>query len=486
MFNFDEVQLEKIVALRDAGYESYPHGEEIRASYNEMAANIEDAEDLSVRDLPRFEALFAGRIRFKNEMGNVGFARISYGDLKIQIFVSKKEVGVDLYKDLWKKLDVGDSVIVRGTFMRTRMGELTLRASEIRLVSKCIKGMPDKVTGITDAETMQRQRYLDLMVNDNTYTRFVQRTQIIAQVRSHLINRGFIEVETPILQSIPGGATAKPFTTHHNALDAELYMRVAPELYLKRLIVGGFPKVFEIGKNFRNEGISTKHNPEFTMVEFYSSYTDYRQLMSMTTELISSLASIVSDDLVLPYGNHMIDYNNWSQISYMDALSVYVDDPWSIDSLTEFVLHNTGFRVEDIPNDIIKLWDIVFDEFVEPTLVNPTFITHYPVEISPLARRSDDDSRLTDRFELFIGTYEVANAFNELNDPVEQAERFAEQARRKSDGDDEAMYFDDDFINALSYGMPPTAGEGIGLDRLIMLLTNSQSIREIILFPTKR
>ena len=340
-------------------------------------------------------------------------------------------------------------------------------------------------------ETLQRQRYLDLMVNQDSYQRFLKRTEIIRIIRDNLIHFGYLEVETPILQTIPGGATARPFTTHHNALDAELFMRVAPELYLKRLIVGGIPKVFEIGKNFRNEGLSTKHNPEFTMVEFYSSYTDYKQLMEFTESLIRHIVNRFQVDsegsMKLPYGDLTIDYDNWTNIAYMDAISsVGIKNPWNASELKSFIDMNTGFRKEDIPDDITNLWDIIFDEFIEPTLINPTFITHYPVEISPLARRNDQDLRVTDRFELFIRTYEVANAFNELNDPVEQAERFSEQALRKANGDDEAMFFDSDYINALSYGMPPTAGEGIGIDRLVMLLTNSLSIRDIILFPTKK
>jgi lysyl-tRNA synthetase class 2 len=490
MNEFDSVQLEKIANFREQGIESYPHGPELAFDVREAARIIHEANFQSVRHLSDIEMVFAGRIRFKNEMGNLGFARIQAADVMLQVMISKKEVGSEVYKGLWKRLDVGDSVFVRGTLMRTRMGELTLRVSELTLASKCIKGMPDKVTGVTDSETLQRQRYLDLMVNDDSYQRFVERSRLIGLVRYFLINHGFLEVETPVLQPIPGGATAKPFTTHHNALDRELYMRVAPELYLKRLIVGGMPRVFEIGKNFRNEGISTKHNPEFTMVEFYSSYTDYRTLMRMTEELITSMARTISDDLLIPYGEQVINYNEWNEVRYLDAIaslmSEGLNDPWNVQHLRTYIWSMSGRDMTDIPTEITQLWDIIFDEFIEPTLINPTFVTHYPVEISPLARRNDEDPRVTDRFELFIGTYEVANAFNELNDPVEQAERFAEQARRKADGDDEAMYFDDDFINALSYGMPPTAGEGIGLDRLIMLLTNSSSIRDVILFPTKR
>lgn len=489
MIEFDDVQLEKINDYRERGIEAYPHGPQLNFDLRHVASTLDHANFCTVRQLAEIDLTFAGRIRFKNEIGNLGFARVQSGDIMLQLMISKKEIGADLFKGLWKKLDVGDSVHAKGTLMRTRMGELTLRVVELTLASKCIKGMPDKASGVTDSEVLQRQRYLDLMVNADSYERFALRRSIISKVRRFMESNGFVEVETPILQPIPGGASAKPFVTHHNALDKELYMRVAPELYLKRLIVGGIPRVFEIGKNFRNEGISTKHNPEFTMVEFYSSYTDYRTLMAMTRNLIRGLVLDITKGygMILPYGESQINYDDWYEVKYLDAIrDLGVSDPWNVEDLKDFLWNNTAMSGEDIPDDITQLWDTIFDRFVEPTLINPTFVTHYPVEISPLARRNDEDPRVTDRFELFIATYEVANAFNELNDPVEQAERFAEQAKRKADGDDEAMYFDDDFINALSYGMPPTAGEGIGLDRLIMLLTNSASIRDIILFPTKR
>lgn len=487
MSNFDQVQIDKIATLREQGIESYPHGPEVACDVSRGIDRLDWAASKSIRELSSIDVKIAGRIRFKNDMGNLGFARIACQNRIFQVMIAKQNIGVDLFKSLWKKLDVGDSILVEGTLTRTRMGELTIKASSLKLVSKCIKGMPDKVSGVTDPETLQRQRYLDLMVNPDSYERFRLRSKIISRVREFLSDRGFMEVETPVLQSIPGGASARPFTTHHNALDTELYMRVAPELYLKRLIVGGFPKVFEIGKNFRNEGISTKHNPEFTMVEFYSAYTTYEQLMELTEDMITQIAKSINSDLVLPYGNEEIDFGYWTKIRYLDAIQdAGVNDPWSVKNLREFVISKTEYTESNTPTEITKLWDIVFDEFVEPNLINPTFVTHYPVEISPLARRNDEDPRVTDRFELFIGGYEVANAFNELNDPVEQADRFAEQAKKKADGDDEAMYFDEDYINALSYGMPPTAGQGIGLDRLVMLLTNSQSIRDIILFPTKR
>jgi lysyl-tRNA synthetase class 2 len=348
--------------------------------------------------------------------------------------------------------------------------------------------MPDKAAGVTDQEVRQRQRYLDLIVNEESRRTFRTRFEIVKYIRRFLEDEGFVEVETPTLQSIPGGASAKPFTTHHNALDTDLYMRVAPELYLKRLIVGGFERVFEIGKNFRNEGVSTKHNPEFTMVEFYQAHATYLDLMKLTQNLITDLAFQISGDYgygKLPYGDLTIDFAKWERISYGDALmKVGVEDPWSIESLRQFIVRfDSDFNLSLGVGDLQQL---IFDRWIEPQLINPTFITHYPTSFSPLARRNDDDPRVTDRFELFIAGSEIANGFSELNDPVDQAERFAIQAQMKADGDDEAMFFDEDYIRALSYGMPPTAGEGIGIDRLVMLLTNSQSIRDVILFPTMK
>jgi len=479
MYTFDAKQMDKVAAYRTNSIEPYPQVTEDCLNPN-IHLILDLASNSSILELDSIRTVFSGRVRFKNEIGNAGFLRLTFDDIKLQVFISKGEIGPEDFKNIWKKLDLGDIVRVEGSFMRTRMGELSLRASSLQLLSKCIKGMPDKFSGVSDPETLQRQRYLDLMVNQDSYTRFKTRSSIISKIRAFLEEHLFMEVETTILQSIPGGATARPFTTHHNALDTELYMRIAPELYLKRLIVGGFPRVFEVGKNFRNEGISIKHNPEFTMVEFYAAYQNYHWLMDLTKTLITQLVSQINPTLEMPYGERWINYGSWKVITFMDAIKgAGVEDPWQVDSLKSFLN-------EPDCNDITVLWDRVFSQYVEPHLNDPTFITQYPVEISPLARRSDQDPRVTDRFELFIAGYEIANGFNELNDPVDQAERFIRQAERKSQGDDEAMYFDEDYITALSYGMPPTAGEGIGIDRLIMLLTNSQSIRDIILFPTKR
>jgi lysyl-tRNA synthetase class 2 len=485
MFDFNNIQLKKLTTLRDMGVNPYPNSLPKPQDLGEL---ISQANELPLLNLPSHaEFIITGRLRFKNAMGKLGFGRIESEGHKIQFCVRRNILGDDQFK-IWKKLDLGDWVWLKAGLMRTRTGELTLDVKEIRLYAKCIEGMPDKAAGVTDQEVRQRQRYLDLIVNEESRRTFRTRFEIVKYIRRFLEDEGFVEVETPTLQSIPGGASAKPFTTHHNALDTDLYMRVAPELYLKRLIVGGFERVFEIGKNFRNEGVSTKHNPEFTMVEFYQAHATYLDLMKLTQNLITDLAFQISGDYgygKLPYGDLTIDFAKWERISYGDALmKVGVEDPWSIESLRQFIVRfDSDFNLSLGVGDLQQL---IFDRWIEPQLINPTFITHYPTSFSPLARRNDDDPRVTDRFELFIAGSEIANGFSELNDPVDQAERFAIQAQMKADGDDEAMFFDEDYIRALSYGMPPTAGEGIGIDRLVMLLTNSQSIRDVILFPTMK
>ena len=348
-----------------------------------------------------------------------------------------------------------------------------------------MQGMPDKVVGLTDTETRHRMRYLDLIVNQDSRKTFEKRFHIIKFIRRYLEDNDFSEVETPILQPIPGGATARPFQTHHNALDIDLYMRIAPELYLKRLIVGGFEKVFEIGKNFRNEGISQKHNPEFTMVEFYQAHANYKSLISFIRNLIVEMVFSLQGNLDVNFDGNIIDFSIWNEISFENSIrQAGVEDPWSIESLRSFISSKDFYLDDDI--SLSDLQQKAFDLFVEPNLINPTFITLYPTQLSPLARRNDNDSRVTDRFELFINGIEIANGFSELNDPIDQADRFNQQSIRKSNGDDEAMYFDLDYIRALSYGMPPTAGAGIGIDRLVMLLTNKNSIRDVILFPTRK
>lgn len=534
MSDFNIRQIAKLSELRKEGINPYPNNFPKPSSLENIISEVNEQSqcELASGRWSTHPFIVTGRLRFKNAMGKLGFGRIESEGNKIQFCVRKNILSEEGFK-IWKKLDLGDLVWLKAGLMRTRTGELTLDVKEIRLYAKCIEGMPDKVAGLTDPETRQRMRYLDLIVNDESRKTFKARFEIIKYVRRFLEDSGFVEVETPTLQSIPGGATAKPFITHHNALDSDLYMRVAPELYLKRLIVGGFEKVFEIGKNFRNEGLSTKHNPEFTMVEFYQAHSTYRELMKLTQNMITDLAFKISNDLAasspmaqkttlttkglrlasmagvrvsggagkLPYGNHTIEFDKWGEATYEEVLKrVGVKDPWHIESYADFFekthwpelyksLRDLGEigRVAIAGDELIgKLQQLVFDEHVEPQLINPTFITHYPTEISPLARKNDNDPRVTDRFELFIAGMEIANGFSELNDPVDQAERFSFQAQKKADGDDEAMFFDEDYIKALSYGMPPTAGEGIGIDRLVMLMTNTQSIKDVILFPAMK
>lgn len=481
MYKFNEVQIQKLASIRDSGRDPYPSGE----------GNLSDIHMGHLRELGalKLEALdevtLAGRVRFKNELGSMGFGRIDIEGEILQICIRKNVVIDKADFQTWKKLDIGDWITVTGGFMRTRTGELTLNVKSLNLYAKCITGMPDKQVGLVDPEARQRMRYLDLIVNPHSMQTFQSRFSIIKYIRRFLEDEQFVEVETPILQTIPGGASARPFVTHHNALDTDLFMRIAPELYLKRLIVGGIPRVFEIGKNFRNEGISPKHNPEFTMVEFYQSHATYEDLIKLTKNLIVSLVGDLFGGFEIPYGDKTIDYSKWEELRFDQALiNVGVSDPWSIESLRQFVVRlDSGF---DLSLSLGGLQQLIFDRWVEPQLINPTFITHYPTEFSPLARRNDEDSRVTDRFELFISGFEVANGFSELNDPIDQANRFSEQVAKKNDGDDEAMYFDSDYIRALTYGMPPTAGEGIGIDRLVMLLTNSDNIRDVILFPTRK
>ncbi|MED5373596.1 MAG: lysine--tRNA ligase [Myxococcota bacterium] len=489
MYEFDPRRLEKLAALRESGVEPYPNGLELTHSLAQLIEIGGDKEDAELQELEQ-EFSIAGRLRFKNEMGKAGFCRIQDESGRIQLFVRKNDLGEQVFADVWKKLDLGDWVWATGKLMRTRKGELSLKCSALRLYSKCIESLPDKHKGFTDAEMRQRMRYLDLFINEDTRDTFRKRSLIVRGIRRYFDDQGFMEVETPMLQAIPGGANARPFVTHHNALGMDMYMRVAPELYLKRLVVGGFERVYELNRNFRNEGVSLKHNPEFTMLEFYQAHATFHDLMDHSEELISGLAQEVSGGLQIPYGDDVIDYSRpWKRASMESLITEHagVSDPWDLDVLRSRWLElHPGDADKELPETVGKWFELYFDEHVEPLLVNPTFVTDYPTEISPLSRRNDERPEVVDRFELFIARQEVGNGFSELNDPIDQAGRFSQQAEAKSSGDDEAMYFDADYIRALSYGMPPTAGQGIGVDRLVMLLTGQTSIREVILFPALR
>lgn len=431
----------------------------------------------------------AGRIMTRRLMGKASFVHLQDMSGKIQLYIRQDEVTPEVYEQ-FLQWDLGDIIGVEGKLFKTKTGELSIRAHHIYLLTKSLRPLPDKYHGLTDHELRYRQRYLDLLTNNDTRNTFLIRTKIVDSIRQFLKSRHFLEVETPMMQVLPGGATAKPFVTHHNALDMALYLRIAPELYLKRLVVGGFERVFEINRNFRNEGVSVRHNPEFTMLEFYQAYADYHDLMTLTEAMMKQLAIEVLDTSVIQYQEHTFD----------------MAKPFVRMTLVESILHvNTSLKLADIDTlaaakNTAKKLDIpfhdksglgkiqleIFEKTVEHKLIQPTFITEYPAEVSPLARRNDQNPFVTDRFEMFIAGREIANGFSELNDPEDQAERFRAQIAEKEAGDEEAMPYDDDYVTALEYGLPPTAGEGIGIDRLVMLFTNAPSIRDVILFPHMR
>lgn len=477
-------RFEKARELENDGVQLFPNDfrkdtavEEILSRYGSWSG--EDLEGLSTR------FALAGRIMTLRSFGKATFFHLQDQSGQVQIFVQKKNLGEEDYA-LFKKFDIGDIVGVRGTLFRTKKGELTLDAESVHLVSKSLRPLPEKYHGLKDVEARYRQRYLDLAVNPQTRQIFRARTRIIKAIRDFLDNRGFLEVETPMMQHVPGGAEAKPFSTYHNALETELYLRIAPELYLKRLLVGGLEKVYEINRNFRNEGISTQHNPEFTMLEFYWAHVDYTQLMDLTEELFSELALSILGGHRLTYQGREIDLTPpWPKLTFHQALEklggLSPEDYGNWNRARELVRKH-GENVQE-KEKLGKLQTKLFDLLVEPGLIQPHFITKYPTDISPLSRKNEVDPSLTDRFELFIAGREMANAFTELNDPRDQRERFEEQAKAKARGDDEAHFLDEDYLVALEHGMPAAAGEGLGIDRLTMLFTDSASIREVILFP---
>lgn len=431
----------------------------------------------------------AGRIMAIRSFGKAAFLKLRDRSGELQIFIQKQDVGEELFK-LFKRLDVGDFCYFEGRLFRTKTNELTLNSSDLKIVTKAYKPLPEKWHGLTDVETRYRQRYVDLIVNDAVKKTFVKRSEIIRSIRAFMTERGFLEVETPMMHPIPGGAAAKPFVTHHNKLDMDLYLRIAPELYLKRLVVGGIERVFEINRNFRNEGISIQHNPEFTMIEFYQSYATFEDLMKLTEEMLSAVAEQVLGTTKVVYQGTEIDFAPpYPKYTMKDAIAkIGKVDPvvlTSRDRALEFAL-GLGDNLKSKDEGLGAIIAEIFECAVQDKLISPTFITHYPVEISPLSRRNEKNPEVVDRFELFIYGREIANGFSELNDPDDQAERFRAQTAALFRGDEEAMHFDADYINALEHGMPPAAGEGIGIDRLVMLLTDSPSIRDVILFPQLR
>jgi lysyl-tRNA synthetase, class II len=481
------VRREKMNSLREKGMDPFGkrfdrshQSEDLIEEYGEQEKEAIEEQNISVT--------LAGRIMTKRGKGKAGFAHIQ--DLKgqIQIYVRQDAVGEESY-EIFNSADLGDLVGVTGTLFKTKVGELSIKVEAFELLTKSLRPLPEKFHGLKDVEQRYRQRYLDLIMSQESKKTFITRSRIIQSMRRYLDSQGYLEVETPMMHSIAGGASARPFITHHNALDMELYMRIAIELHLKRLIVGGLEKVYEIGRVFRNEGVSTRHNPEFTMIELYEAYADYRDIMSLTENLVAHIAEEVLGTTTVQYGEYEVDLKpEWTRLHMVDAIKEHTGvDFWQQMSKEEAQAlakeHNVEIKESMEYGHIVNEF---FEQKVEEKLIQPTFIFGHPVEISPLAKKNEEDPRFTDRFELFIVAREHANAFTELNDPIDQRERFEAQLKEREQGNDEAHMMDDDFIEALEYGMPPTGGLGIGIDRLVMLLTNSPSIRDVLLFPLMR
>jgi len=474
----------KLAALR-AGGSAYPNDFRRDALAGDLHARY-DALDNAALEPQALRAAVAGRMMLKRVMGKACFATLQDMSGRIQLYVTLDGVGTETL-EAFKHWDLGDIVGATGTLFKTKTGELSVRCDAVRLLAKALRPLPEKFHGLTDTEQKYRQRYVDLITNPASRDVFVKRSQIVQAIREFFVARGYLEVETPMMHPIPGGAAARPFSTHHNALDMELYLRIAPELYLKRLVVGGLEKVFEINRNFRNEGISTRHNPEFTMLEFYEAYRDYHDLMDLTEELLREVARKVLGTTSVTYQGETIDLAPpFARLTMAEAIHRH-NPQYPLDELTNADYLRGAlapFDVAVFPTDGLGILQLkLFEATTEDKLVQPTFIVAHPTDVSPLARANDADPAVTDRFELFITRREIANGFSELNDPEDQAARFAAQAKAKEAGDEEAMYYDGDYVRALEYGLPPTAGEGIGIDRLVMLFTDAPSIRDVILFP---
>jgi lysyl-tRNA synthetase class 2 len=448
-----------------------------------------DGQDKDSLEEKKIEVIIAGRIMLKRVMGKASFAHIQDTTGKIQIYVARDDLPEGVYNEQFKKWDIGDIVGLTGSLFKTKVGELSIKVSSIELITKSLRPLPEKFHGLADQEIRYRQRYVDLIVNEKSRETFILRSQIISYIRNFFTDNCFLEVETPMMHVIPGGATARPFVTHHNALDMDLYLRIAPELYLKRLIVGGIDRVFEINRNFRNEGLSTRHNPEFTMIEFYQAYANYDDLMNLTEKLLVGIAKEVIGSEEISYQGVNFDFSKkFDRLTVEEAILKYNSDI-SLEDINQTNIANTLKKLKITAKESWgygKSLIEIFEATTEEKLIQPTFITRYPTEVSPLARKNDDDPEITDRFELFIGGREIANGFSELNDAEDQSDRFKKQVKDKDSGDDEAMHYDADYIRALEYGMPPTAGEGIGIDRLVMLFTDAPSIRDVLLFPHMR
>ncbi len=485
---YRDLRIQKMQEMRARGVSPYPNDLKPQHCAVDLLRDF-DATPKEELEKKTEEYSLAGRVMAVRSFGKAAFVQLKDRSAQMQVFIQKGSIPDEAF-ELFKTLDIGDFIFVEGPLFRTKTDELTLKAHQFRIAVKSIRPLPEKWHGLSDVETRYRQRYVDLIVNHEVRQTFILRSKIIQAIREFFVARDFLEVETPMMHAIPGGAAARPFVTHHHTLDMDLYLRIAPELYLKRLVVGGIERVFEINRNFRNEGISIQHNPEFTMLEFYQSYATYEDLMALTEEMFGQLVQKVIGKEEVVYQNETLSFKPpFRKIRLLDSLK-------EIGGVSEEVLKDRAAALRLAQKLEIKLkyeeenhlaiLTEIFDKLVQPKLIQPTFVTHYPTEVSPLSRKNDEDPRYTDRFELFIYGREIANGFSELNDPFDQRERFLKQVESREKGDDEAMYLDDDYIRALEYGMPPTAGQGIGIDRLVMLLTDQSSIRDVILFPHMR
>ena len=482
------IRREKLAAIREQGI-AFPNDFRRDAISSDLHKLYDDKTNEELIE-NKIIVTVAGRMMMRRIMGKASFVSLQDVTGQIQLYVTRDDLPENYYNEQFKKWDLGDIVGAKGYLFKTKTGELSIHCEEIRLLTKALRPLPDKFHGLADQEMRYRQRYLDLITNQQSRDTFIARSKVVTEIRNFMLENHFMEVETPMMQVIPGGASAKPFITHHNALDLDMYLRIAPELYLKRLVVGGFERVFEINRNFRNEGVSPRHNPEFTMMEMYMAYADYKDLIVLTEALFRRLAIAVTGDAVVQYGEHSFDFGKpFIKMTMREAICHYRPETNNAD-LDDFdkacaIAKDVGIKVE-------KGWGLgrvvteIFEEVAEANLIQPTFITEYPAEVSPLARRNDENPFVTDRFEFFIGGREIGNGFSELNDAEDQAQRFADQVSQKDAGDDEAMFYDEDYITALEHGLPPTAGLGIGIDRTVMLFTNSHTIRDVILFPTMR
>ncbi|MET0063156.1 MAG: lysine--tRNA ligase [Candidatus Thiodiazotropha endolucinida] len=479
---------EKLQQMRDNG-NAFPNdfrrnsmAGELHAEYGEKSGEELEALGLRVR--------LAGRMMSRRVMGKASFAHLQDMSGRMQLFVQRDTLDEGVYNTQFKKWDIGDIIGAEGILFKTKTGELSVKVDSLRLLTKALRPLPEKFHGLSDQEIRYRQRYVDLIMNEASRNTFRLRTRIVQFIRNYLDQRGFLEVETPMMQVIPGGATARPFATRHNALDMDMFLRIAPELYLKRLVVGGFERVYEINRNFRNEGLSSRHNPEFTMLEFYEAYADYNDLMDLTEAMLRGLCQEVLGGTEVSYQGERYDFGSPFQRMTVKESICHFNTDITAEMLDDEAQARAIAERMEIPlkpsYGLGKTQIEIFEKSVEHRLMNPTFITAYPTEVSPLARRNDDDPFVTDRFEFFVGGREIANGFSELNDAEDQAERFRKQVEEKEAGDDEAMHYDADYVRALEHGMPPTAGEGIGIDRLVMLLTDSPSIRDVLLFPHMR